>query len=35
VVECEGSLEAVSGDVPGIPVATDIVHKHVDPVDYL
>jgi hypothetical protein len=31
VVEREGALEPVSGDVRGVPVATDVVDQYVDP----
>ena len=31
VVEREGALEAVGGDVPGVPVPADVVDQHVDP----
>jgi len=30
VVQREGVLEPVSGDVPGVPVAADVVHQHVE-----
>ncbi len=31
MVEGERALEPVRGDVPGVPVAPDVVHQHVDP----
>jgi len=31
VVEGEGALEPVSGDVPGVPVAAGVVDEHVNP----
>lgn len=31
MVEGEGALEALSRDVPGVPVATDVIDQHVDP----
>src|SRR6266540_1538634 len=31
MVEGEGALEPVSGDVPGVPVPPDVVDQHIDP----
>jgi hypothetical protein len=31
MVEGEGVLEPVSGDVPGVPVPPDVVDQHIDP----
>ena len=31
MVEGEGVLEPVGGDVPGVPVAADVVDQHIDP----
>ena len=31
MVEGEGALEPVGGDVPGVPVAADVVDQHVEP----
>jgi hypothetical protein len=31
MVEREGALEPVSGDVPGVPVPPDVVDQHIDP----
>ena len=31
MVEREGALEPVSGDVPGVPVPADVVDQHIDP----
>jgi hypothetical protein len=31
MVEGEGALKPVSGDVPGVPVPSDVVDQHVDP----
>src|ERR1022692_4537566 len=31
MVEGKGALEPVSGDVPGVPVPTDVVDQYIDP----